>query len=142
MHFFEGFLARDAARLHTSDGEPEAAVLLFSEAINVFHRAGNVPQLVITIASVPALFEKLERFEPAATLFGATSQQPSSSHHVPELADVERRLTTALGRARLAELIELGAAFDLDRAALYARDQWRSLGASPSCGRGRPAQVA
>ena len=24
VHFFEGFLARDAARLHTSDGEPEA----------------------------------------------------------------------------------------------------------------------
>ena len=123
VHFFEGFLARDAARLHTSDGEPEAAVLLFSEAINAFHRAGNVPQLVITVASVPALFEKLERFEQAATLFGAASQQPSSSHHVPELADVERRLTTALGRARLAELVELGAAFDLDRAALYARDQ-------------------
>jgi predicted ATPase/class 3 adenylate cyclase/DNA-binding CsgD family transcriptional regulator len=132
VHFFEGFLARDAARLHTSDGEPEAAVLLFSEAINAFHRAGNVPQLIITIASVPALFEKLERLEPAATLFGAMSQQPSSSHHVPELADVERRLTTALGRARLAELVELGAAFDLDRAALYARDQLAIARREPS----------
>ena len=32
VHFFEGFLARDAARLHTSDGEPEAALVLFAEA--------------------------------------------------------------------------------------------------------------
>ena len=28
-----------------------------------FHRAGNVPQLIITLASVPALFERLDRFE-------------------------------------------------------------------------------
>jgi hypothetical protein len=30
VHFFEGFLARDAARVHTSDGEPDAALLLFA----------------------------------------------------------------------------------------------------------------
>ncbi len=88
VQFFEGFLARDAARLHTSDGEPEAALVLFGEAIAAFHRAGNVPQLVITLASVPALFERLERFDAAATLLGAMSQQPSSFHHVPELADI------------------------------------------------------
>ena len=26
VHFFEGFLARDAARLHTTDGEPDIAL--------------------------------------------------------------------------------------------------------------------
>ncbi|HEY5173639.1 MAG TPA: adenylate/guanylate cyclase domain-containing protein, partial [Acidimicrobiia bacterium] len=61
VHFFEGFLARDAARLHTSDGEAEAALVLFADAIAAFHRAGNVPQLIITLASVPALFERLDR---------------------------------------------------------------------------------
>ncbi|MBI5089027.1 MAG: adenylate/guanylate cyclase domain-containing protein [Actinobacteria bacterium] len=123
VHFFEGFLARDAARLHTSDGEADAALLLFGESIGAFHRAGNVPQLVITVASVPALFERLERFEPAATLLGAMSQPPSSSHHVPELVDMERRLVVGLGRSRSAELIATGATFDLDRAAGYAREQ-------------------
>src|SRR5437762_12557245 len=87
VHFFEGFLARDAARLHTSDGEPEAALGLFSEAIGAFHRAGNIPQLIITLASVPALFERLDRPEPAATLLGAMSREASSRHHVPELDD-------------------------------------------------------
>lgn len=64
--FFEGFIACDAARLHTSDGEPDVALGLFAEAIRAFHRAGNVPQLIITLASVPALFERLDRLEPAA----------------------------------------------------------------------------
>ena len=37
VHFFEGFLARDAARLHTTDGEAQAALLLFADAL------GRVP---------------------------------------------------------------------------------------------------
>ncbi len=123
VRFFEGFLARDAARLHTSDGEPDAALVLFADAIAAFHRAGNVPQLIITLASVPALFERLERFEPAATTLGAMSQQPSSFHHVPELAELEGRLASKLGAKRTSEAIETGAGFSLDDAAVYARQQ-------------------
>ena len=97
VQFFEGFLARDAARLHTSDGEPEAALVLFAEAIAAFHRAGNVPQLIITLASVPALFERLDRLAPAAMLLGALSREPSSFHHVPELGDLGERVSRKLG---------------------------------------------
>ena len=75
VQFFEGFLARDAGRLHTSDGEAGAALVLFADAIGAFQRAGNVPQLIITLASVPALFERLDRLEPAATLLGALSRR-------------------------------------------------------------------
>src|SRR5260370_1200515 len=82
VQFFEGFLARDAARLHTSGGEPDAALLLFAEAITAFQRVGNVPQLIITLASVPSLFERLDRLAPAAMLLGALSREPSSFHHV------------------------------------------------------------
>jgi predicted ATPase/class 3 adenylate cyclase/DNA-binding CsgD family transcriptional regulator len=123
VHFFEGFLARDAARLHTSDGEQEAALMLFSDAIASFHRAGNVPQLIITLASVPALFERLQLLEAAAVLLGAMSRQESSFHHVPELAHLQARLATKLGVKRTKELVAEGAAFSLDAAAVYARQQ-------------------
>jgi predicted ATPase/class 3 adenylate cyclase/DNA-binding CsgD family transcriptional regulator len=123
VQFFDGFLARDAARLHTTDGEPEAALVLFGEAINAFHKAGNVPQLIITLASVPALFEHLDRHAPAAMLLGALSREPSSFHHVPELADLDERLARELGKARTADLIAAGAALDLGDAAVYTRQQ-------------------
>ncbi len=123
VQFFEGFLARDAARLHTSDGEPEAALVLFAEAVAAFQRAGNVPQLVITLASVPALFERLDRPAPAAVLLGALSREESSSHHVPELADLGERVGRQLGKKRAAELTSEGAALDLGHAAVYARQQ-------------------
>ncbi len=123
VQFFEGFLARDAARLHTSDGEAQTALVLFAEAIAAFHRAGNVPQLIITLASVPALFERLDRPAPAAMLLGALSREPSSSHHVPDLGDLAERVSGLLGKTRAAELLSAGAALDLSDAAVYARQQ-------------------
>jgi DNA-binding CsgD family transcriptional regulator len=123
VEFFEGFLARDAARLHTSSGEPESALVLFADAIGAFHKAGNVPQLIITLASVPALFERLDRPAPAAMLLGALSREPSSYHHVPELGDLGERISRELGKTRADELIAEGAALDLGDAAVYARQQ-------------------
>jgi DNA-binding CsgD family transcriptional regulator len=123
VQFFEGFLARDAARLHTSHGEAETALTRFGEAIAAFQRAGNVPQLIITLASVPALFERLDRFAPAAMLVGALSREPSSAHHVPELGALAERLEAKLGASRAAELTTAGAALDLNGAADYARQQ-------------------
>jgi len=132
VQFFEGFLARDAARLHTSDGEPEAALLLFGDATAAFQRAGNVPQLIITLASVPALFERLDRLAPAAMLLGALSREPSSFQHVPELGDVSDRVSGKLGKKRTAELTAAGAALDLSDAAVYARQQIDAARREPS----------
>jgi DNA-binding CsgD family transcriptional regulator len=123
VQFFEGFLARDAARLHTSDGDAETALVLFAEALAAFQRAGNVPQLIITLASVPALFERLDRQAPAAMLLGALSREPSSFQHVPELGPLGDRIGVRLGAGRAAELTAAGAALDLNGAAVYARQQ-------------------
>ena len=139
VQFFEGFLARDAARLHTSDGEPETALVLFSDAIAAFHKAGNVPQLIITLASVPALFERLDRPAPAAMLLGALSREPSSFHHVPELGDLGDRVARELGKTRAAELMAEGAALDLGDAAVYARQQIDVARRDPTP-RARPAR--
>jgi len=139
VQFFEGFLARDAARLHTSEGEAEAALVLFAEAIAAFHRAGNVPQLIITLASVPTLFERLGRPAPAAMLLGALSREPTSFNHVPELADLADRVGRTLGHVRAAELSSAGAALDLNEAAIYARQQLDAALRDPSP-RGRQAR--
>jgi len=119
----EPVIQRDAARLHTTDGEPDVALGLFAQAIDALNRAGNVPQLIITLASVPALFERLDRIEPAALLTSALSREPSSFHHVPELAELADRLAARLGATRMAELTKVGADLDLDAAAHYARGQ-------------------
>ena len=83
VRFFEGFLARDAALLHTSDGQLETALTLFGTSIEAFVRSGAVAQLVISLASLPALFERLDRPGVARTLLGAMAREEGSSTTCP-----------------------------------------------------------
>ena len=142
VEFFEGFLARDAARLHISDGEPDSALVLFSDAITAFHRVGNVPQLAITVASVPALFEHIDRPEPAATLLAAIAREPSGARHVPGLSDLDERLTRRLGAKRAQELARSGAGMDLNDAAAYAQQQIDRARRSPITRQERPGGLS
>ena len=123
VRFFEGFLARDAALLHTSDGQLEAALTLFGTSIGAFLRSGAVAQLVITLASLPALFERLDRPGVACTLLGAMANEPASLHHVPTLADLGERLDARLGDEASARFASVGGAMDLHDAAAYAVHQ-------------------
>ena len=123
VRFFEGFMARDAALLHTSDGQLETALNLFGAAIEAFLRAGAVAQLTITLASLPALFERLGRPAVAATLLGAMSRHPAAFHHVPSLTDLGERVRGRLGQERADRCAVSGAALDLPEAAAYALHQ-------------------
>ena len=128
--FFEGFLARDAARVHALHGDPVAALALFDTAIDVFQQAGNIAQLIVTVASVPSLLELLGEQAAALTLLAAVTREPASMHHVRELATAGPRLEAALGAERAAECIAAGATLDLHAAASYARRQIERLGSA------------
>ena len=121
--FFAGFMARDAALLHTSDGQLETALTLFEAAIETFLRAGAVSQLIITLASLPALFERLGRPAVASTLLGAMAREPASFHHVPTLTELGGRLRDALGEEPAARVTATGAGMELTDAATYAVHQ-------------------
>ena len=123
IHFFEGYIARDAALMHTASGDVDPAIELLLSAIAAFHRAGNVAQLVITLAIVPALFERLDDLRVAAILFGAMSRESASFHHVPDLVDVGERIAVKLGVKSSERLVTEGGAMDLNAAATYAREQ-------------------
>lgn len=123
VHFFEGFIARDAARLQLVDADPEDALALFDAAIDSFHQAGNIAQLTITLASATSLFERIDRPEAASTLYGAIACQPGSGHHVPDLPELADRLASKLSEDRFHGCVSSGAVMDLSDAAHYARQQ-------------------
>ena len=123
VDFFEGLLARDAARVHAVAGEPDVALGLIATAIESFQRAGNIAQLIITVALVPAVFEQLGRLEAAASLHAAITREPASLDHVPDLAALAERLEAALGQEALARCVAAGSELDLNAAATYAREQ-------------------
>jgi DNA-binding NarL/FixJ family response regulator len=120
--FFEGLLAREAARVHAVQGDHVAALGLFDRAIESFQQTGNISQLIITVALVPQLFEELGRLESAATVYAAITQESASLAHVHELAAVGERLEVALGPDTWARCAAAGSQLDLNAAASYARD--------------------
>jgi DNA-binding CsgD family transcriptional regulator len=123
VRFFEGFLAREAALLHTSDGQLEAALSLFGTSIEAFVRSGAGAQLVISLASLPALFQRLARTSAAKTLIGAMAREEGSFHQVPGLADLADRLDVQLGEEAAERFAAAGAAMDVRDAAAYALHQ-------------------
>jgi predicted ATPase/class 3 adenylate cyclase/DNA-binding CsgD family transcriptional regulator len=123
VNFFVGFIARDAARQRLVDADPDDALTMFDAAIESFQQAGNVAQLTITLASATTLFERIERREEAATLYGAIARQAGSEHHVPDLPELAGRLATTLGDETFHQHETRGAAMDLNDAAHYARQQ-------------------
>ncbi|MGZ8738745.1 MAG: LuxR C-terminal-related transcriptional regulator [Nocardioides sp.] len=120
VRFFEGFMSRDAALLHASHGQPDRAVSLFDTSIRAFLRSGAVAQLVITLASVPALLERLDQPGAARTLLAAMANHPASFHHVPTLAELGNRLDARLGSEAATRYAATGRSFDLPDAAAYA----------------------
>jgi DNA-binding CsgD family transcriptional regulator len=122
VHFFEGFIARDAALLKLVDADPDESLAWFEAAIDSFRRVGNLGQLTITLGSVPSLFERIDFPEAAATLFGAITAH-GGDHHVPDLPELGSRVAAKLGSERFEECASRGATMDLTDAALYAGEQ-------------------
>ena len=91
VHFFEGFIARDAARLHTSDGEPAAALALFSGRDR---RRSSAPATSRSSSSRSRASLRCSNGSAASSPPPRCSarwrSEPSSFHHVPELADARR----------------------------------------------------
>lgn len=135
VEFFAGFLARDAARVHAVEGDPDVALVLIADAIGSFQQAGDIAQLIITVASIPPLFERLGFPEAAASLHAAITREPASLHHVPELAHLGQRLAEALGPDRFSACAGIGAGVDLNGAAALARQQIEVIRAERDRGR-------
>jgi len=75
------------------------------------------------LASLPALFERLDRPSVAKTLVGAMAREQGSSHHVPGLAELAGRLDVQLGQEAAERFGAAGAAMDVHDAASYALHQ-------------------
>jgi predicted ATPase/DNA-binding CsgD family transcriptional regulator len=141
VDFFGGFVARDAARLHTATGDTDAALDQYAGAIESFHKAGNVAQLIITLASVPELLDLLGQKEAVATLHAALTRIPTSVEHVPALADLGERLALQLGDA-ISVPFTAGRAMDLDDAATFARSEVERVRASGAATIERPGGLS
>ena len=114
-------IAREAAGLEAIYGDLDTALALFDATIDSQFAAGNVAHLAATIATLAVLFDRLDRPDIAATIYGTT-------HHagialVIGLPEVLDHLRATLGDAAFDGCVAAGAAMEPGEAVRYVRAQ-------------------
>ena len=92
----ESHLAAMLCRLEAAYGDTLAAFDYLTLAIRNYHDAGNVVNIRVPLAVLAAVFDRLERYEPAATIAGFAIR-PFTAAATPELNAAIAHLREVLG---------------------------------------------
>jgi len=121
-HSIASVLANNLARLEAEHDDPVAALDHLTVAIRNFHNAGDTTTIRVPMAVLAALFDRLGRYEPAATIAGFALSQFSASA-IPEITTVIAHLRDILGDQTYEALAHKGETMTTTAMATYAYDQ-------------------
>jgi hypothetical protein len=115
-------LANNLARLEAEHGDTVSAFDHLTLAIRNFHNAGDTTAIRGPLAVLAVVFDRLGRYEPAATIAGfALSPLSASGFH--EITTAITHLRDVLGEATYESLARKGETMTLAEMATYAYDQ-------------------
>ncbi len=115
-------LAQGLARLEAEQGDTLAAFDHLTLAIRNFHNAGDTMTIRVPLAVLAIVFDRLGRYEPAATVAGF-AVGPFSAAMVPEISTAIAHLRDVLGDQTYESLARKGEAMTTAAIATYAYDQ-------------------
>jgi tetratricopeptide (TPR) repeat protein len=116
---FASVLALFLARLEAEHGDTLAALDHLTLAIRNFHNAGDTTTIRVPLSILAVLFDRLGRYEPAATIAGFAL----SPIAVPEISTAIIHLREVLGEATYESLARKGETMTTAAMATYAYDQ-------------------
>jgi hypothetical protein len=109
-------------RLEAEHGGTVSAFDHLTLAIRNYHNAGDTTTIRITLASLAAIFDRLGRNEPAATIAGF-ALSPIAATAVPEINTAITHLRDVLGEATHESLARKGETMTTSAMVAYAYDQ-------------------
>jgi hypothetical protein len=115
-------LANSLARLEAEHSDPVAALDHLTLSIRNYHNAGDTTTLRVPLASLAVLFDRLGRYEPAATIAGF-ALGPLAAAGVPEITTAITHLRDVLGEATYESLARKGETMSTAAMVTYAYDQ-------------------
>jgi hypothetical protein len=110
------------ARLEAEQGDSVSAFDHLTLAIRNYHNAGDTITIRVPLAVLAALFDRLGRYEPAATIAGF-ALSPIAAAAVPEITTAITHLREVLGEATYESLARKGETMTTAAMATYAYDQ-------------------
>ena len=115
-------LAPFLARLEAEHGGTVSAFDHLTLAIRSYHNSGNTTSIRVPLAVLAVLFDRLGRYEPAATIAGF-ALSPFSAATVAEITTAITHLRDVLGEATYESLARKGETMTTAAMATYAYDQ-------------------
>jgi predicted ATPase/class 3 adenylate cyclase len=115
-------LAVFLARFEAEHGDPVSAFDHLTLAIRNYHNSGDTTTIRAPLAILAALFDRLGRYEPAATIAGF-ALHPIAAAAVPELTTAITHLRDVLGDQTYESLARKGETMTTAAMATYAYDQ-------------------
>ena len=115
-------LAVFLARLEAEHGGTVAAFDHLTLAIRNFHNSGDTTTIRVPLAVLAALFDRLGRYEPAATIAGF-ALSPIAAAGVPEITTAITHLRDVLGDQTYESLARKGETMTTAAMVTYAYDQ-------------------
>jgi predicted ATPase len=115
-------LAPFLARFEAEHGDTVSAFDHLTLAIRGYHNSGDITTMRFPLAVLAALFDRLGRYEPAATIAGF-ALSPLAAAGVPEITTAITHLRDVLGEATYASLARKGETMTTAAMATYAYDQ-------------------
>ena len=115
-------LAVFLARLEAEHGDTLAAFDHLTLAIRGFHNAGDTTSIRAALAVLAALFDRLGRYEPAATIAGF-ALSPIAAAGIPEITTAITHLREVLGEKTYESLARTGETMTTAEMVAYAYDQ-------------------
>ena len=115
-------LAAALSRLESEHGDPLAALEYIAVTIRIVHDSGNITTLRTALAVLATHFDRLGRYEPAATIAGF-AVNPLNIAGLPELTSALAHLREVLGDSTYESLARKGSMMTAPSIALYALGQ-------------------
>jgi predicted ATPase len=115
-------LAHFLARLEAEHGATVSAFDHLTLAIRNYHNAGDTTTIRVPLAVLAALFDRLGRYEPAATIAGF-ALSPIAAAAVPEITTAITHLRDVLGEKTYESLARKGETMTTAAMAAYAYDR-------------------
>jgi hypothetical protein len=124
-------LANYLGEFGAEHGDTLAAFEHLTLAIRNFHNAGDTTTVRVPLASLAALFDRLGRYEPAATIAGF-ALSPIAAAGVPEITTAITHLREVLGEAAYESMARKGETMTTAAMVAYAYDQIDQARAAPN----------
>ena len=115
-------LAQFLARLEAEHGDTVSAFDHLTLAIRNYHNSGDTTTIRVPLAVLAAVFDRLGRYEPAATIAGF-ALSPIAATGVPEITTAIAHLRDVLGEATYESLARKGETMTTAAMVTYAYDQ-------------------